>query len=58
MLWRAAIFAAAAVSGHMLAIAFLDRIGHRRLQWTGFAVMAACFGIALLNLASANPTAA
>ena len=40
-----AIFAVAAVPGYVLAIACLDRIGHRRLQWTGFAVMAACFGI-------------
>jgi MFS family permease len=38
-----AIFAAAAVPGYILAIAFLDRIGHRRLQWTGFAAMAVCF---------------
>ena len=38
-----AIFAVAAVPGYVLAIAWLDRIGHRRLQWTGFAVMAACF---------------
>ncbi len=36
-----AIFAVAAVPGYVLAIACLDRIGHRRLQWTGFAVMAA-----------------
>jgi PHS family inorganic phosphate transporter-like MFS transporter len=38
-----AIFAVAAVPGYVLAIAWLDRIGHRRLQLTGFAVMAACF---------------
>jgi PHS family inorganic phosphate transporter-like MFS transporter len=31
------------VPGYVLAIAWLDRIGHQRLQWTGFAVMAACF---------------
>jgi MFS family permease len=31
------------VPGYALAIARLDRIGHRRLQLTGFAVMAACF---------------
>ena len=40
-----AIFAVAAVPGYVLAIACLDRIGHRRLQWTGFAVMALCFFI-------------
>ena len=35
------IFAVAAVPGYVLAIAQLDRIGHRKLQLTGFAVMAA-----------------
>ena len=40
-----AIFAVAAVPGYALAIARLDRIGHRRLQLTGFAVMAACFAV-------------
>ncbi|HMG64167.1 MAG TPA: MFS transporter [Streptosporangiaceae bacterium] len=39
------IFAVAAVPGYILAIAFLDRIGHRRLQLIGFAMMAACFGV-------------
>ena len=38
-----AIFAVAAVPGYVLAIATLDRIGHRRLQLTGFAMMALCF---------------
>jgi MFS family permease len=38
-----AIFAVAAVPGYMLAIARLDRIGHRKLQLVGFAVMALCF---------------
>jgi MFS family permease len=40
-----AIFAVAAVPGYVLAIARLDRIGHRRLQLGGFAMMALCFGI-------------
>ncbi|MGH3125967.1 MAG: MFS transporter, partial [Streptosporangiaceae bacterium] len=40
-----AIFAVAAVPGYALAIVQLDRIGHRRLQLTGFAVMALCFGV-------------
>jgi MFS transporter, PHS family, inorganic phosphate transporter len=40
-----AIFVVAAVPGYALAIARLDRIGHRRLQLTGFAVMAACFAV-------------
>src|SRR5581483_6820392 len=38
-----AIFVVAAVPGYVLAIARLDRMGHRRLQLTGFAVMALCF---------------
>ena len=38
-----AIFAVAALPGYLLAIAYLDRIGHRRLQLTGFAVMGLCF---------------
>jgi MFS transporter, PHS family, inorganic phosphate transporter len=37
------IFVAAAVPGYILAIARLDRIGHRKLQLIGFAMMAACF---------------
>jgi MFS transporter, PHS family, inorganic phosphate transporter len=38
-----AIFVVAALPGYVLAIACLDRIGHRRLQLTGFAIMALCF---------------
>ena len=37
------IFVVAAVPGYLLAIARLDRIGHRRLQLAGFAMMALCF---------------
>ncbi len=44
-----AIFVVAAVPGYVLAIARLDRIGHRKLQFIGFAdhgrvlpVIAAC----------------
>jgi MFS family permease len=33
----------AAVPGYLLAIARLDRIGHRRLQLIGFAMMGLCF---------------
>jgi PHS family inorganic phosphate transporter-like MFS transporter len=40
-----AIFAVAAVPGYALAIACMDRIGHRRLQLAGFAMMAACFAV-------------
>jgi len=37
------IFLAAAVPGYILAIARLDRIGHRKLQLIGFAMMGLCF---------------
>ena len=43
-----AIFVVAAVPGYALAIARMDRIGHRRLQFTGFAVMALCFAVIAL----------
>jgi MFS family permease len=43
-----AIFAVAAVPGYALAIARLDRIGHRRLQLAGFAVAAAGFALTLV----------
>jgi len=38
-----AIFVVAAVPGYVLAIARLDKMGHRRLQLLGFAVMGLCF---------------
>jgi MFS transporter, PHS family, inorganic phosphate transporter len=38
-----AIFVVAAVPGYVLAIVRLDKIGHRRLQLSGFAVMGLCF---------------
>jgi len=41
--WSLAIFAIAALPGYLLATATMDRIGHRRLQLIGFAVMAASF---------------
>jgi MFS family permease len=41
-----AIFAVAAVPGYLLAVATMDRIGHRRLQWIGFAMMGGCFALA------------
>ena len=43
-----AIFVVAALPGYLLAIAYLDRIGHRRLQLLGFAVMALCFAVIAL----------
>lgn len=39
------IFSVAALPGYLLAIATMDRIGHRRLQWIGFSIMAACFAV-------------
>jgi MFS family permease len=40
-----AIFAVAAVPGYVLAIARMDRFGHRRLQLLGFVMMGACFAV-------------
>jgi MFS family permease len=40
-----AIFAVAAVPGYILAIARMDRIGHRRLQLIGFVMMGLCFAV-------------
>jgi MFS family permease len=40
-----AIFAVAAVPGYVLAIARMDRIGHRRLQLAGFIAMGVCFAV-------------
>ncbi|MBO0775222.1 MAG: MFS transporter [Actinobacteria bacterium] len=40
-----AIFVVAAVPGYVLAIARMDRIGRRRLQLIGFAMMAVCFAV-------------
>ena len=41
--WTLGIFVVFALPGYVLAIAQMDRIGHRRLQFIGFAVMALCF---------------
>jgi MFS family permease len=40
-----AIFVVAAVPGYILAIARMDRIGHRRLQLIGFVMMGVCFAV-------------
>ena len=40
-----AIFAVAAAPGYVLAIARMDRFGHRRLQLAGFIMMGACFAV-------------
>ncbi len=49
------IFTVAALPGYGLAIARIDRVGHRKLQLIGFAVMAACF--ATIGLAPGMTTA-
>lgn len=41
--WAFIIFAIFAVPGYLASIFFMDAVGHRRLQWIGFAVMAAAF---------------
>jgi PHS family inorganic phosphate transporter-like MFS transporter len=38
-----ALFVVAALPGYLLGIARMDRVGHRRLQIAGFAMMALCF---------------
>ena len=43
LLWTLGIFMVFAVPGYLLAFTRMDRIGHRRLQLIGFAVMAASF---------------
>jgi PHS family inorganic phosphate transporter-like MFS transporter len=43
--WSLAMFVVFAAPGYLLAVTKMDRIGHRRLQFIGFSVMAACFVI-------------
>lgn len=43
LLWTLGIFVVFALPGYLLAVSKMDRIGHRRLQFIGFAVMAVCF---------------
>jgi MFS family permease len=50
-----AIFVVAAAPGYLLGIAAVDRVGHRRLQLVGFALMALCF--AVIGLAPGLTTA-
>jgi MFS family permease len=40
-----AIFVVAAVPGYLLAVARMDRIGHRKLQLVGFILMGVCFAV-------------
>ncbi len=43
--WTLIIFAVAAVPGYALAVAKMDKIGHKRLQLIGFICMGLAFGI-------------
>jgi MFS family permease len=43
LLWSLGMFVVFAVPGYLLAVNRMDRIGHRRLQFIGFSVMALCF---------------
>jgi len=43
LLLTLALFVIFAVPGYFMAVLKMDRIGHRRLQFVGFAVMALCF---------------
>ncbi len=43
LVWSLALFVVFAAPGYLLAIAKMDRIGHKRLQLIGFSVMAVAF---------------
>ena len=45
LLLTLALFIVFAVPGYLMAVWKMDRIGHRRLQFIGFAVMALCFAV-------------
>lgn len=41
--WSLIIFTIAAAPGYIASFSFIDRIGHKKLQWIGFVVMGICF---------------
>lgn len=45
LLWTLGLFVVFAAPGYLLAIARMDRIGHKRLQVIGFSVMAVAFAV-------------
>jgi MFS family permease len=45
LIWSLAIFLVFALPGYVLAFSFMDRIGHRKLQFIGFGVMAGAFAV-------------
>ncbi|HLX58714.1 MAG TPA: MFS transporter [Ktedonobacteraceae bacterium] len=48
MLYTLLIFVAAALPGYIVAALTIDRIGRKRMQWTGFAMMVLSYGILFL----------
>jgi PHS family inorganic phosphate transporter-like MFS transporter len=48
LVWSLGMFVVFALPGYVLAVARMDRIGHRRLQFIGFSVIALCFGVLAL----------
>jgi len=44
LVWTLGLFVVFALPGYLLAVVRMDRIGHRRLQFVGFTVMAVAFG--------------
>lgn len=55
--WTLGIFIVFALPGYILSVMKMDRIGHRKLQFIGFAVMALCFIILGIFPALTNTTA-
>lgn len=46
--WALIIFSIFAIPGYLASIFFMDAVGHRRLQWIGFTVMAIAFAVMAL----------
>jgi MFS family permease len=43
LIWTLGIFIVCALPGYLMAVKFMDRVGHKKLQLIGFAVMAVAF---------------
>ncbi len=54
--WSLGLFVVFALPGYLLAVARMDRVGHRRLQLIGFSVMTLCFAL-LAAIAGLTSTA-
>ncbi|HZU69648.1 MAG TPA: MFS transporter [Ktedonobacteraceae bacterium] len=48
MLYTLLIFVVAALPGYIVAALTIDRLGRKRIQWTGFAMMAISYGLLFL----------